>query len=239
MSSRLREDAADWEARARQTAAREFALDRVHKKTLMECDELRAEVAHLRAHVATLPIALAPVPPGDKRPAVMGGECSACHAAPPYHEATCERRTAPHDLTPSQVAVAVALDAWWTWSGDRRDQSAPAHALRDLGETFKAAGLAVWNGAECVLTDDGRALLARARAAGVLGVSTEERAAWARLVLALLLDARAVRAAESEKWAHLAKEWSERADAEAAAARQALRDLGVDVDALLSAEEGR
>ena len=82
----------------------------MHKKTLMECDELRAEVAHLRAHVATLPIALAPVPLGDKRPAVTGGQCGACHAQPPYHEATCERRTAPHDLAPSEVALAVALD---------------------------------------------------------------------------------------------------------------------------------
>lgn len=84
--------------------------------------------------------------------------------------------TDSHDLTPSQVALSIALGAWETWPGDRRDQSAEAHALRDLGETFKAAGLAVWTGAECVLTDEGRALLARARAAGVLGVSTEETA---------------------------------------------------------------
>ena len=214
-------------------------LAQAHDAEREDTKRLRAEIAHLKAHAATLPIGLAPVPPGDMRPAVMGGECSACLAAPPYHEDTCKRRTAPHDLTPSQVAVAKVLDAWETWPGKVLEEDRPIEQalLMQLGDALRALRF-VEIGNEC-LTDEGHALLARARKAGVLGVSTTERAAWARLVLALLLDARAVRAAESEKWAHLAKEWSERADAEAAAARQALRDLGVDVDALLSAEEGR
>ena len=122
----------------------------------------------------------AKVPPGDMRPAVMGGECSACLAAPPYHEDTCKRRTAPHDLTPSQVAVAKVLDAWETWPGKVLEEDRPIEQalLMQLGDALRALRF-VEIGNEC-LTDEGHALLARARKAGVLGVSTTERAAWAR-----------------------------------------------------------
>lgn len=71
-------------------------------------------------------------------------------------------------LTSAEVALSVMLNAWWTWPGDRRDQSAAAHALRDHGESFKASGHALWNGVECELTNDGVRLIARARAEGHL-----------------------------------------------------------------------
>lgn len=34
----------------------------------------------------------APLPPGDTRPPVLGGECARCLAAPPYHERWCPKR---------------------------------------------------------------------------------------------------------------------------------------------------
>ena len=72
-------------------------------------------------------------------------------------------RTLP--VTPAERALATCLRAWWDWPGDRADQSAEAHAMRDMGETFKASGLAHWNGMECDLTPAGADLLARVEAA--------------------------------------------------------------------------
>lgn len=43
-----------------------------------------------------------------------------------------------------------------------------AETMRDLGELMKARGLALWTGLECNVSDKGRALLERARRAGVL-----------------------------------------------------------------------
>lgn len=34
----------------------------------------------------------APLPPGDTRPPVLGGECARCFARPPYHERWCPKR---------------------------------------------------------------------------------------------------------------------------------------------------
>lgn len=64
-----------------------------------------------------------------------------------------------------------------------------------------------------------------------------ERAAWARLVAAMRLDHRVTLAGESEKWCHLSEEWRTIAESEISAAKQALRNLGVDVDALLKRAE--
>ena len=148
------------------------------------------------------------------------------------------RRTAPHDLTPSQVAVAKVLDAWETWPGKVLEEDRPIEQalLMQLGDALRALRF-VEIGNEC-LTDEGHALLARARKAGVLGVSTAERAAWARFVRAAQADMRTLcELAESTTEENLDKH--DQANKSYWSAVQALRDLGVDVDALLSAAEAR
>ena len=73
---------------------------------------------------------------------------------------------APHDLTPSEVALARMLDAWEAWPGriaEGRD-TGPTLAMVELHEVLYRHGL-ISPGA---LTEDGDALLDRARKAGVL-----------------------------------------------------------------------
>lgn len=95
------------------------------------------------------------------------GECAPCACGKRHAIEECpEWRGCA--LTPSDVALAKVLAAWEAWPGDRRDASAEAESLRDIGELMKARGYARWTGIECVLTDAGRALLDRARKTGVL-----------------------------------------------------------------------
>ena len=86
--------------------------------------------------------------------------CSGC--------ASGEMVEAESSLTPSKVALAKVLAAWEEWPGDRRENSIEADSLRDIGELMKARGFALWTGIECNVSDKGRALLDRAREAGVL-----------------------------------------------------------------------
>ena len=113
-------------------------------------EEALAELDHLRTHVAALPIALAPVPLGDVRPAVMGGkgiECRECRARPPYHEATCSRRTAGDERLAWARYVDAAIDNMEATIAEERGEfradtwhartraalDDAAKALRDLG----------------------------------------------------------------------------------------------------------
>ena len=72
----------------------------------------------------------------------------------------------PHDLTPSEVALARMLDAWEAWPGriaEGRD-TGPTLVMVELHEVLYRHGL-ISPGA---LTEDGAALRDRARKAGVL-----------------------------------------------------------------------
>lgn len=200
-----------------------------------ETKRLRAEIAHLKAHAATLPIALAPVPPGDTRPAVLGGECSACLAAPPYHEAKCRQRTAlAHDLTPSTVALAKVLAAWEAWPGRSTDEGffSAAPDMAEVHETLFRIGLI----SPGIITAKGRNLLECAQRAGVLSASmydfAAERAAWARLVASERAHHRqTLFLYDAERDDDMKGPW-----AAVVAAEEALCDLGVDVDVLIAKE---
>lgn len=72
----------------------------------------------------------------------------------------------PHDLTPSEVALARMLDAWEAWPGriaEGRD-TGPTLVMVELHEVLYRHGL-ISPGA---LTENGAALRDRARKAGVL-----------------------------------------------------------------------
>lgn len=79
----------------------------------VERDEACGELVRLRAHLASLPAFFAPVPPGDRRPSVAGGECSACPAPAGYHEADCPKRTAGDGerVTEAELAEAARDDS--------------------------------------------------------------------------------------------------------------------------------
>lgn len=68
-----------------------------------------------------------------------------------------------HDLTPSEVALARVLAAWEEW-GQIHDKGRARHAMSAVWEALVNSGYVLG----LALTDDGAALLARARKAGVL-----------------------------------------------------------------------
>lgn len=71
-------------------------------------------------------------------------------------------KPAPHDLTPSQIALAKMLDAWEKWPGEDRDKASEILCL--LCGVLTDEGLWVGGGPSAA----GRELLDRARKAGVL-----------------------------------------------------------------------
>ena len=68
-----------------------------------------------------------------------------------------------HDLTPSEVAVARVLRAWEGW-GHIHGKDRARHAMSAVWEVLVNSGYVLG----LTLTDDGAALLDRARKAGVL-----------------------------------------------------------------------
>lgn len=71
---------------------------------------------------------------------------------------------APHDLTSPEVALAKMLAAWGEWVDDGSVVDATRPALCGITTVLRRCGLA----ADTSLTDAGRALLDRARKAGLL-----------------------------------------------------------------------
>jgi len=74
-----------------------------------------------------------------------------------------------HDLTPSEVALAKIVAAWeeWPgWEGNGDDIDEIANAVAHIGEVLAGCGLATTT--EFDRTEKSRALLDRARKAGVL-----------------------------------------------------------------------
>lgn len=74
-----------------------------------------------------------------------------------------ERSDARASLTPSEVALAKILAAWDDWKGER----GPDDVFAAVCEIHDALARGAWTDLAC-LTDKGRALLDRARRAGVL-----------------------------------------------------------------------
>lgn len=66
-------------------------------------------------------------------------------------------------LTPSEVALAQVLAAWVVWFVARNDDGVEHDAMNDIGDTLHKRGLI-----DGEPTKKGRALLDRARKAGVL-----------------------------------------------------------------------
>jgi hypothetical protein len=96
--------------------------------------------------------------------------CAHCATHPPFCNDAWEisKVTPPHDLTPSEVALARMLSAWVEWLGAKFEPeeigSEPARTVSELEEVLYARGLCNGGGA----TDKGAALLDKARRAGVL-----------------------------------------------------------------------
>lgn len=124
-----------------ETAAVYERETRWHSMLAKERDVARAQAAHFRKLAASWGV------PEEKL-----AEVDAI-AAPP-----------PHDLTPSEVALAKVLAAWDEWP-DAELAPVPTIALCGIGQALLVTG---WVDDNADPTADGQALLDRARKAGVL-----------------------------------------------------------------------